>query len=252
MRVGVLCALAAAAAAEDVSVECGKMRVKQLVKFLHDRGHSCNGCAEKADYVAMCETHKDDPLVEAPAPAEDAAGPAPPQESIEELMSKMKGIPGMENIKMFGADDLKNMNYEQMGKAFGGEPVTSQRCRQTRGQYKKRLVEFYNRFGLGDKVAGADAALNMKWKGREERMFDKKYDAEIKAHYAKEDSEGARRPTWMPASLGTRKTRYERTWPRARGRCAASWRRGVVPTIHTASPRVIRRSRAAAPAGRAG
>jgi len=32
------------------------------------------------------------------------------EQSIEELMTSMKGMPGMEGIKMFTADDLKNMD----------------------------------------------------------------------------------------------------------------------------------------------
>ena len=84
---------------------------------------------------------------------------------------------------MFGADDLKNMNFEEMGRQFGGAPK-----RQTRAQYKERLVDFYTQYGMTDKLDGVDAALD-KWKGREERMFDKlyqKYDSEIKAKWDKD------------------------------------------------------------------
>ena len=57
--------------------------------------------------------------------------------------------------------------------------VVGQRAPNSRDE----LVDFYSRYGLDDKIAGVDAALD-KWKGRESRMFDalyKKYDVEIRA-----------------------------------------------------------------------
>ena len=64
--------------------------------------HRCEGCAEKADFVAMCEANKDAPLKpkeEPPAnrPKEDPGK----KEDIDDILGKMKGIPGMEGIKMF-------------------------------------------------------------------------------------------------------------------------------------------------------
>ena len=38
----------------------------------------------------------------------------------------------MEGVKMFSGDDLKNMNYEQMGNMFGGGGRS--KSRKTRGQ----------------------------------------------------------------------------------------------------------------------
>ena len=79
------------------------------------------------------------------------------------------------------ADDLKNMNPDDMGKAFGGDQSARKPKKQTRSQYKRRLIAFYTDHGLDDKVAGADAALD-KWKGREEKMFvalRKKYKDEV-------------------------------------------------------------------------
>lgn len=46
------------------------------------------------------------------------------------------------------ADDMKNMNYEQMGNAFGGGKPK----RSSRKEYRARLVDFYTRYGLTDKV----------------------------------------------------------------------------------------------------
>ena len=42
----------------------------------------------------------------------------------------------------------------------------------TRAEHRQRLVDFYTQYGMTDKLDGVDAALD-KWKGREERMFDK-------------------------------------------------------------------------------
>ena len=44
---------------------------------------------------------------------------------------------------MFSGDDLKNMNYEQMGNMFGGGGRS--KSRKTRSQYRRELVEFYKR-----------------------------------------------------------------------------------------------------------
>ena len=104
----------------------------------------------------------------------------------------MKGMPGMEGIKMFSGDDFKNMNCapatpcthspcvshlqhpatadEQMGSMFGGGGGGGGRPkpRKTRSQYKRELVEWYKRYGMEEKLEGVDAALD-KWKGKEDR-----------------------------------------------------------------------------------
>ena len=64
--------------AADDEVDCKKMRVKQLNAFLAARGVKCEGCAEKADYVALCEEHKDTPVL--PPKEEPAAAAAPEKE----------------------------------------------------------------------------------------------------------------------------------------------------------------------------
>lgn len=51
---------------------------------------------------------------------------------------------------MAQADDLKGMNYEQMGKAFNGG--ARRPPRRSRKEYKAQLEEFYKRYGLEDKV----------------------------------------------------------------------------------------------------
>mmetsp|Transcript_25661 Transcript_25661/g.77968 ORF Transcript_25661/g.77968 Transcript_25661/m.77968 type:complete len:156 (-) Transcript_25661:316-783(-) len=98
------------------------------------------------------------------------ASAAASEQSIEDLMASLKGMPGMEGIKMFTADDLKNMDPEKMAQQMaggrGGRPK-----RRTRGQWKRELIAFYESHGLQDKIAGVDAALD-KWKGREQKMWD--------------------------------------------------------------------------------
>merc|ERR1719291_1141061 len=82
-------------------VDCPSMKTKELRVFLRDRGLRCDGCAEKADFVQMCEDNKDKPTI----PPVDEASTKPPKDdkSIEELLASMKGMPGMEGIKMFTA-----------------------------------------------------------------------------------------------------------------------------------------------------
>ena len=126
--------------------------------------------------MTLCEQNKDAPLLPPEEPPADAGKGK--DQSIEDLLASMKGMPGMEGIKMFTADDLKNMNPEQMGASMGGRGG-----RKSRAEWRDELVDFYSRYGLDDKIAGVDAALD-KWKGRESRMFDalyKKYDVEIRA-----------------------------------------------------------------------
>ena len=191
-RLSLLLALAAVCA-DDAEVDCPKMKTKALRAFLAARGLKCEGCAEKADYVAMCEEHKDTPelAAEEPPPATDWAandnGDAAPKDpaDIDDLLKNLKGMPGMEGIKMFGADDLKNMNFEQMGRQFGDK------SRKTRKQHREELKTFYETYGMEDKIEGIDAALD-KWKGREEKMFNvlyKKYDEQIRAHWDKNKDE---------------------------------------------------------------
>ena len=181
-----LLSLLSGAGATD-EFDCKGMRVKQLRTFLAERGVKCEGCAEKSDFLALCEEHKDTPVVEQPEPKE----PEPPvgdgkgEKNIDDILSGLKGMPGMEGIKMFSGDDLKNMNYEQMGKQFGG----GKRPRKTKSQYRRQLVDFYKRYDLPYAEEKIDTAMD-KFKGKEEKMFDKlyqKYDAEIKAYNEKED-----------------------------------------------------------------
>ena len=47
-----------------------KMKVRELLAILADRGLECRGCAEKADYVAMARDNYHLPVVPKPEPAE--------------------------------------------------------------------------------------------------------------------------------------------------------------------------------------
>ena len=77
----ILATLAAASAQSEVS--CRNMKTKELRAFLADRGHTCNGCAEKSDFINMCEEHKHDPAK--PARPEQEEEPIP-----DEFISKQR------------------------------------------------------------------------------------------------------------------------------------------------------------------
>ena len=55
------------------------------------------------------------------------------------------------------ADDLKGMNYEQMGNAFGGGGGGRRGKKPSKAEYKTRLEDFYKRYGMEDKVRAIDA-----------------------------------------------------------------------------------------------
>lgn len=90
-----LLALIAGARADD-EVNCAALRTKELRKFLDARGLKCEGCAEKSDFVQMCEENQDAPLVEKPKPAAEPKD----DKNIDDILASMKGMPGMDGIKM--------------------------------------------------------------------------------------------------------------------------------------------------------
>jgi len=178
MRVGLALfgCLALCRCDDDWAAVCRGMKTKALRVFLHERGLKCEGCTEKSDFVEMCIAHKDTPLVE-PEPAQPEK-----KESVEDILAGLKGMPGMEGIKMFTADDLKNMGPDGMGAAFGGngDPPPP---RKSREEWYQTVEEFYTRYGLTDKLDGIEAVLD-KWAGREEKMMralKKKYSDRIEA-----------------------------------------------------------------------
>ena len=174
----------------DEDVDCAGMKLKALRQWLQARGLRCDGCAEKADYVALCEQNKDAQPVET-AIKNDEGEPsrvrtpgAKKDADIDELLKNMKGMPGMENIKMFTADDLKNIDVNNpdswnSGKAAGSAKQRARKAEtaeeresaaKLREETREALIEFYKEYGLDDKIDGVDAAMD-KWKGREERMI---------------------------------------------------------------------------------
>lgn len=97
LRALVVVVLFFSAVAED-DVDCASMKTKALRKLLARKGQSCVGCAEKEDFVKMCEEWKDAPDVEpAPKPKETDEGK---EKSIDDILASLKGMPGMENIKV--------------------------------------------------------------------------------------------------------------------------------------------------------
>lgn len=73
-----LLAGAAPARAEDTAEDApasdvpdfSKMKVRELLAILEDRGLECRGCAEKADYIVMARDNYHLPVVPKPEPAE--------------------------------------------------------------------------------------------------------------------------------------------------------------------------------------
>ena len=154
---GVL-SLLAVAAGDDV-VDCAAMKGKELRKWLVARGLECKGCSEKQDFVDLCNANKDAPLKEAAASGGDPGSFRTPgtdkAADIDELLKSMKGVPGMENLKMFTADDLKNMGPEAMASAFRAEAAEEEPR-----PWREELVDFYTTYGLTDKLDSVDAALD--------------------------------------------------------------------------------------------
>jgi hypothetical protein len=164
-------ALGAGAAAEDeeaAPVDCKGMKGKALRQWLVARGLKCDGCAEKSDFVALCEANKDAPVV---------ASRDPP------LNIRTPGESG-------STDSVKNMGSEGMANAFAGGSGAPETRPRTRAEWKQDVVDFYERFALPYTDEGVETALD-KWKGREQRMLGalhKKYAQEVDAFYERKDA----------------------------------------------------------------
>jgi len=94
---------------------------------------------------------------------------------INDLLSKLKGMPGMENMKVFGRDDMDKMAKGESFENLGKKPTHD---------YRQELIDFYTKYGMEEKIDGVDAAL-AKWKGKEYKMMvalRKKYKDVIAAH----------------------------------------------------------------------
>lgn len=188
MRVApLLLLLVGAALADDVA--CEAMKGKELRTWLTARGLECKGCSEKQDFVDLCNANKDAPLKPAEEPGEMRTPGKKDPADIDELLKSMKGMPGMENLNVFTADDLKNMDPDRMANAFGGGGgggggrPRKRKPKFTREEYRRQLVEFYTEYGLEHKLDGVDKALD-KFAGREDQMMRqlyRKYEAEVAA-----------------------------------------------------------------------
>ena len=90
-------------AGSEEDAACSAMKIKDLRALLARKGKVCEGCAEKSDFVTMCEDAKhlaDVPEAERPAPAKKAAraakAPGEEKKSIDDILASLKGMPGME------------------------------------------------------------------------------------------------------------------------------------------------------------
>mmetsp|Transcript_75158 Transcript_75158/g.195840 ORF Transcript_75158/g.195840 Transcript_75158/m.195840 type:complete len:129 (+) Transcript_75158:89-475(+) len=97
---------------------------------------------------------------------------------LEDILAKMKGMPGMENIKVFGREEMDRMAKDGDYSGFGASPSPpAYDCH-------KELTDFYTKYEMEDKKAGIDEACK-KWKGKEYKMMvalRKKYKDVIAAH----------------------------------------------------------------------
>lgn len=85
------CALASA----EEEVDCQGMKLKPLRQWLAKRGLKCEGCAEKADYVSLCEANKDAPLKEMPSSQHNIRTPGSDKNAdIDDILGNLKGMPG--------------------------------------------------------------------------------------------------------------------------------------------------------------
>lgn len=88
------------ARAEDA---CSAMKIKELKELLARKGKVCDGCAEKSDFVTMCEEvfHLADvPEAERPAIKKAPRAAKAPEDdkkkSLDDILASLKGMPGMD------------------------------------------------------------------------------------------------------------------------------------------------------------
>ena len=72
---------------------------------------------------------------EPPKGSDPSVGDGKGEKNIDDILAGLKGMPGMDGIKMFSGDDLKNMNFEQMGKQFGGSGAAKKKTRSFRRRH---------------------------------------------------------------------------------------------------------------------
>ena len=94
--------------------EIKKMKVKELRRFLYDRGLSCKGCSEKEEFVNQVYESRNVPKKVEKEEELDPAEEERKDKEIADLMAKLKmqGFGG----NVFSAKDLKNMDFDAMRK----------------------------------------------------------------------------------------------------------------------------------------
>ena len=113
-------AIAAAreAALEKLGKPLEKMKIKELLALLTERGVECKNCrgAEKSHIIGQVRDaiHLPKNTKKAEDKKRNAAKARSGREGgkdegVEDILAKMKGMPGMENIKVFGRDDIDKM-----------------------------------------------------------------------------------------------------------------------------------------------
>lgn len=86
----------------DEEVACSAMKTKELKRFLARKGKKCEGCAEKSDFVSLCEASIGLPDVPPPQKTADEAK-VDKERSIEDILASLKGMPGMGDVKVRAA-----------------------------------------------------------------------------------------------------------------------------------------------------
>ena len=78
-----------------------KMKIKDLLKLLEERGVECKNCkgAEKAHIVSQVREAIHLPK-KSKGSKKKSEGKGGKKEDVDDIMSKLKGMPGMENIKV--------------------------------------------------------------------------------------------------------------------------------------------------------
>jgi hypothetical protein len=70
------------------------MKISDLKKGLNERGYTCEGCAEKADYVERFLQVQFEPIIATPIPSPPPPPPPPPPSSsdfdVEKIMAQMQ------------------------------------------------------------------------------------------------------------------------------------------------------------------
>jgi hypothetical protein len=98
------------------------------------------GCSEKKEFVDMAEANRDSPVVKA-EPQQNEQLEKEDQPNMDELLAKLKGFGGG-GAKVFTADDIKNMNFDDIARGAGGSGGKKDRKnnkRKTQSEKKSKI-----------------------------------------------------------------------------------------------------------------